>query len=142
MQVLKVVAVLCACAVLTVATVLASACNHRLQRHHHHLLILIERCPCYYSLLPPAGSATQIGVLVVPFCVVLAWIMGRPLDLNFNEFEGLVLFVSVLLTALMVQDGTSNWLKGALMMVTYIFVAAGFWVHKDALLQLDEPGSR
>lgn len=35
------------------------------------------------------------------------------------------------------QDGTSNWLKGALLMVTYIFVAAGFWVHKDGLLQLN-----
>lgn len=60
------------------------------------------------TVLCTAGSATQIGVLVVPFCVVLAWIMGRPLDLNFNEFEGLVLFVSVLLTALMVQVRTDS----------------------------------
>jgi Ca2+:H+ antiporter len=36
-------------------------------------------------------------VLVVPFCVVLGWCMGQPLDLNYNAFEALVLFASVLL---------------------------------------------
>lgn len=44
-------------------------------------------------------------MLVVPFCVVLAWMMGQPLDLNFNEFEALVLFISVLLAAVVVQVG-------------------------------------
>jgi hypothetical protein len=52
-----------------------------------------------------AGSSTQVGVLVVPFCVVLAWVMGKPLDLNFNEFEALVLFISVLLAAVVLQVG-------------------------------------
>lgn len=40
---------------------------------------------------------------MVPLCVVLAWMMGQPLDLNFNEFEALVLFTSVLLAAIVVQ---------------------------------------
>lgn len=150
-----------------------------------------------------------MGVLVVPFCVVLAWMMGQPLDLNFNEFEALVLFISVLLAAVVVQvgglgvgvgesvtgscqscrcwwilqalwqslytcradtgvdcchhqintnsmpavcsflppnclpfhttpqDGTSNWLKGAMLVLTYVFVAAGFWVHLDPALAAD-----
>jgi Ca2+/H+ antiporter len=26
------------------------------------------------------------------------------------------------------QDGSSNWLKGAMLILTYLFVAAGFWV--------------
>lgn len=57
----------------------------------------------------PAGSSTQVGVLVVPFCVVLAWMMGQPLDLNFNEFEALVLFISVLLAASVVQVRHTGW---------------------------------
>lgn len=44
------------------------------------------------------------------------------------EFEALVLFISVLLASLMIQDGSSNWLKGAMLILTYLFVAAGFWV--------------
>jgi hypothetical protein len=66
--------------------------------------------------------------------------MGRPLDLNFNEFEALVLFISVLLATMMLMDGTSHWLKGALLVMTYVFVAGGFWVHKDALLTQDVDG--
>lgn len=59
-----------------------------------------------------AGSSTQIGVLVVPFCVVLSWMMGRPLDLNFKEFEALVLFISVLLAAVVVQVGGTSSVWG------------------------------
>merc|ERR1712196_643361 len=33
------------------------------------------------------GSATQIAVFVIPFCVVVAWIIGEPLSLNFHIFE-------------------------------------------------------
>ncbi len=44
-------------------------------------------------------------MLVVPFCVVLAWMMGQPLDLNFNQFESTVLFLAVLLTIVTLQVG-------------------------------------
>jgi Ca2+/H+ antiporter len=36
------------------------------------------------------------------------------------------------------QDGTSNWLKGAMLVLTYLFIAAGFWVHKDPSLQANQ----
>ena len=36
------------------------------------------------------------------------------------------------------QDGSSNWLKGVLLLVTYFFVAAGFWCHTDPDLQKEE----
>ncbi len=78
----------------------------------------------------------QIAVLVVPFCVVLGWCMGQPLDLNLNAFEALVLFASVLLAIIMLQDGHANWLKGAMLIMTYIFVAAGFWAHNDKDLSI------
>lgn len=81
------------------------------------------------------GSSTQVAVLVVPFCVCLAWAMGVPLDLNFYPFEAFVLFASVLLATVVVQDGTGNWLKGALLLISYLFVAAGFWVHRDQSLE-------
>lgn len=71
---------------------------------HEHLVQPNRHC-LFCCFTHTAGSSTQVGVLVVPFCVVLAWMMGRPLDLNFNEFEALVLFVSVLLAAMMVQVG-------------------------------------
>lgn len=77
------------------------------------------------------GSSTQVAVLVIPFCVILGWIMGQPLDLNFQTFEAVALFISVLLAVVAMHDGTSNWLKGILLFATYIFIAAAFWVHDD-----------
>lgn len=80
------------------------------------------------------GSSTQIAVFVIPFTVLLAWTMGQDLDLNFQMFEAFTLFISVLLTVIAMTDGTSNWLKGMMLIVTYIFISAAFWVHKDAQL--------
>jgi hypothetical protein len=36
------------------------------------------------------------------------------------------------------QDGNSNWLKGVLLLVTYVLVAAGFWMHKDTDLSQED----
>ena len=43
-------------------------------------------CPCRPDPgpLPSAGSSTQVSVLLLPFCVVLAWGLGKPLDLNYR----------------------------------------------------------
>ncbi|KAM1010721.1 hypothetical protein TB1_045292 [Malus domestica] len=41
------------------------------------------------------GSSTQISMFVIPFCVVVGWIMGQPMDLNFQLFETATLFISV-----------------------------------------------
>lgn len=80
------------------------------------------------------GSSTQVGMMVVPFCVLLAWAMGQPLDLDFNAFEAFVLFASVLLAVIVLQDGQSNYLKGVLLVLTYFFISAAFWCHKDVNL--------
>eukprot|EP00210_Caulerpa_lentillifera_P000671 g648.t1 len=77
------------------------------------------------------GSATQIAVFVIPFTVVLAWIMSQPLDLNFEWFEAFTLFLCTLITFVSVSGGTSNWIKGLILVVTYFFVSAAFWVHSD-----------
>jgi hypothetical protein len=74
---------------------------------------------------PTPGSSTQVAVLIIPFCVVLAWAMGQPLDLNFNEFEALVLFISVLLAVVVLQDGSANYLKGLMLVITFLFISAG-----------------
>eukprot|EP00803_Ostreobium_quekettii_P009998 evm.model.scf_3183.2 EVM.evm.TU.scf_3183.2 scf_3183:3245-10191(-) len=80
------------------------------------------------------GSSTQVAVLVIPFCVILSWVMGEDLDLNFKEFESVALFLSVLLVIVAMNDGTSNWLKGIMLSMTYVFVSAAFWMHFDAEL--------
>ena len=45
-----------------------------------------------------------------------------------------MLFASVLLAVAVLADGTANYAKGSALVVAYLFVGAGFWLHKDPLL--------
>ncbi|PQQ15939.1 vacuolar cation/proton exchanger 5 [Prunus yedoensis var. nudiflora] len=84
-----------------------------------------------HSLGVAIGSSTQISMFGIPFCVVVGWIMGRPMDLNFQLFETATLFITVLVVAFMLQDGTSNYFKGLMLILCYLIVAASFFVHVD-----------
>ena len=56
------------------------------------------------------GSSMQIALLVIPFVVVLGWIMGNDkMNLAFDGFQIAVLFVAVLLVNYLIQDGKSHW---------------------------------
>ncbi|EEC78153.1 hypothetical protein OsI_17715 [Oryza sativa Indica Group] len=77
------------------------------------------------------GSSTQISMFVIPFCVVIGWMMGQKMDLNFQLFETATLFITVLVVAFMLQDGVANYLKGLMLILCYLIVAASFFVHVD-----------
>ncbi|KAL0399604.1 UNVERIFIED_CONTAM: Vacuolar cation/proton exchanger 2 [Sesamum radiatum] len=83
------------------------------------------------SLGVAIGSSTQIAMFGIPFSVVVGWIMGRPMDLNFQLFETATLVMTVLVVAFMLQEGTSNYFKGLMLLLCYLIVAAGFFVHID-----------
>ena len=80
------------------------------------------------------GSATQISLLVLPFTVVLGWVLGAPMDLNMELYETVVLLLTVGVVALVCHDGRSDWLKGFTLCASYALVAASFFYHKDNAL--------
>ncbi|EPS35074.1 hypothetical protein H072_11406 [Dactylellina haptotyla CBS 200.50] len=74
------------------------------------------------------GSSMQIALLVIPFIVVLGWIMGiDEMTLFFDGFQVVLLLVSVLLVNYLIQDGKSNFLEGTLLMATYLIIAVAAW---------------
>ncbi|XP_031737449.1 vacuolar cation/proton exchanger 5 isoform X1 [Cucumis sativus] len=83
------------------------------------------------SLGVAIGSSTQISMFGIPFCVVTGWIMGQPMDLNFQLFETATLFITVIVVAFLLQEGTSNYFKGLMLILCYLIVAASFFVHVD-----------
>lgn len=55
------------------------------------------------------GSSMQIALLVLPFVVVLGWILGKEcMTMYFDTFQIAVLFVAVLLVNYLIQDGKSR----------------------------------
>lgn len=50
--------------------------------------------------------------------------------LNFDPFQIIVLFVSVLLVNYLIADGKSHWLEGVLLMMMYLIIAIAAWYVK------------
>ncbi|PWA68884.1 cation exchanger 3 [Artemisia annua] len=75
------------------------------------------------------GSATQISVFVVPMSVVVSWIIGIKMDLDFNLLETGSLALTIVATAFTLQDGTSHYLKGVVLLLFYFVIGASFFVQ-------------
>ncbi|CAK8537687.1 unnamed protein product [Lathyrus sativus] len=82
------------------------------------------------SLGVAMGSATQISMFVVPFSVIVAWIMGIRMDLDFNLLETGCLGFAIIVTAFTLQDGTSHYMKGVILTFCYVIISACFFVLK------------
>ncbi|PNX94100.1 vacuolar cation/proton exchanger 3-like protein, partial [Trifolium pratense] len=91
------------------------------------------------SLGVALGSATQIAMFVVPLCVIVAWIMGVKMDLNFNILETGSLALAIIVTAFTLQDGTSHYLKGLILLLCYFVIGACFFVQRTPINHNDVP---
>ncbi|KAK9289314.1 hypothetical protein L1049_007469 [Liquidambar formosana] len=79
---------------------------------HAGAIILAFKNKLDISLGVALGSATQIAMFVVPSSVIMAWIMGINMDLDFNRLKTGSLTLSIIVTAFTLQDGTSHYVKG------------------------------
>ncbi|KAG6629092.1 vacuolar cation/proton exchanger 3-like [Carya illinoinensis] len=80
------------------------------------------------SLGVALGSATQISMFVVPLSVIVAWIMGIRMDLDFSLLETGCLAFTIIITAFTLQDGTSHYMKGVVLFLCYLVIGACFFV--------------
>ena len=81
------------------------------------------------SVSVAVGSSMQIALFVAPVLVIAGWVIGQPMDLNFNPFELVAVAVAVLIANSISSDGESNWLEGSLLIATYAVVALSFFFH-------------
>ncbi|KAJ2798007.1 hypothetical protein H4R20_004978 [Coemansia guatemalensis] len=75
------------------------------------------------------GSSMQIALFVLPVLIIIAWIMNRPLTLFFDDFETTTMLISVLVINYLIMNGRSNWLKGAMLLSSYLIVALAFFLY-------------
>lgn len=75
------------------------------------------------------GSSLQIALFVAPVLVLAGWILGQPMDLNFNPFELIAVAVSVLIANSVSSDGRSDWLEGVLLLAAYTVLGIAFYFH-------------
>ncbi|GAO18810.1 uncharacterized protein UV8b_05922 [Ustilaginoidea virens] len=77
------------------------------------------------------GATLQISLFVTPLLTVVGWAMGKPMSLQFDVFETIVLTMSTLVVNCVVRDGSTNYFEGLLLLGTYVIVAIAFLVNPD-----------
>jgi len=73
------------------------------------------------------NSSLQIALALTPVLVFASLFFGTHLTLVFPTLLALVLLISAILGALVVDDGESTWHEGAVLVGFYIVIAASFW---------------
>eukprot|EP00435_Cladocopium_sp_Y103_P007112 s316_g2.t1 len=71
------------------------------------------------------------SVFVIPLCVVIGWMMDKPMTMNFHFFETSTMLLTSISIAIILMDGKANWLKGTMLLLGYSIIGAGFWAHAD-----------
>ena len=75
------------------------------------------------------GSATQVAIFVAPVLVFVSLFFAVPMTLVFDPFELVGILLSVIIVNVIVEDGESNWLEGAQLLIAYLIIAIAFFVH-------------
>ncbi|KAJ2900744.1 hypothetical protein MKZ38_002280 [Zalerion maritima] len=77
------------------------------------------------------GPSIQTALFNGPLAVIIAWAMGKSLDLNFEIFMVALLVLSILVVGNFLRDGESNWLEGALLVVVYVIIGIASWYYPN-----------
>lgn len=84
------------------------------------------------SLAVALGSSTQISLFLLPCAAMLGWAIGVPFSFDFAPTFATAFFASVIVVAVVVSDGEANWLKGCMLLGTYVIFAVGLLTNAGA----------
>jgi Ca2+:H+ antiporter len=74
------------------------------------------------------GSSIQIALFVAPALVFLSYFVGpAPMDLQFTAFEVMAVVITVVIMALVSQDGETNWMEGVQLVAVYLILGMAFY---------------
>ena len=69
------------------------------------------------------GSSVQIMLFTLPLLVLLGWVIGKPMTLQFQPLEIAAVFVGVYFN-MMVLDGKSNYFRGTMCIALCVYLRA------------------
>lgn len=108
---------------------------------HYTAITVAARNKMDLSLGVAAGSSCQMALLVTPLAVLIGWWYDAPMSLDFHIFQVAVLLLSVFLVSTILSTGSSNWLQGFMLLVTYMVLALIYFFEgsgkKSSLASID-----
>ena len=73
------------------------------------------------------NSSLQVALALTPVLIFVSLVFSPHLTLVFPTLLALVLVISAILGALVVNDGESTWQEGVVLVGFYVVIAASFW---------------
>jgi Ca2+:H+ antiporter len=73
------------------------------------------------------GSALQVALFVAPVLVFASYFRETPMDLLFTTLEVVAVIMAVLVARMVAEDGESNWLEGAMLLMVYAILGVAFF---------------
>jgi len=77
------------------------------------------------------GSASQLGLFLLPLGVLLDWARGGSFDLRLESVEAVGFLLAILFATIALQTGKSTWMLGAALVFVYCAIAAS-WFYAPA----------
>jgi len=96
---------------------------------HASAVVMAMKNKMDLALQVAIGSATQMAMFVAPMFVFISLLFQNQMTLIFDTFELVSMFLAVLIVNLVIEDGESNWLEGAQLLVAYVIMAIAFFIH-------------
>ncbi|KAF1974279.1 vacuolar calcium ion transporter-like protein /H(+) exchanger [Bimuria novae-zelandiae CBS 107.79] len=84
-----------------------------------------------FALFHCIGPSIQTALFNAPLVVIVGWIMGKDMDLNFEIFMIVLLVLSIVVVGNFLRDGESNYLEGALLVIIYVIIAVASWYYPN-----------
>jgi len=78
------------------------------------------------------GSSIQIAIFVLPVVVIAGWITGHHFSLALDPLSVLMLTLAVIHADFVSSDGSSNWLLGLQLVITYVLIGILFFFKTSA----------
>ncbi|KAF2666092.1 putative vacuolar cation/proton exchanger 2 [Microthyrium microscopicum] len=76
-----------------------------------------------FALSHVLGASIQTALFNAPLVVFVGWGLHINMDLNFNQFDCIVLILAILVVGGFLRDKKSNYLEGALCVLVYVIIA-------------------
>ncbi|WP_211745341.1 calcium/proton exchanger [Paenibacillus sp. Marseille-Q4541] len=74
------------------------------------------------------GSSLQIALFVAPVLVFTSFFFGNTMDIVFTTIELVAIGVAVFIAKSIIQDGSTNWYEGLLLMAVYAILGVSFFL--------------
>ena len=84
-----------------------------------------------FALSHVLGATLQTALFNGPLTIVVAWALGRDMDLMFEPFNLAMLILSILTVGRFLQDQKSNYLEGFLLVILYIAIAVAAYHYPN-----------